>query len=52
MKTIAIHIPMQLFKRNNILSITPRDRALNTVNWFLNGMVMLHHQTVINQKNS
>ena len=52
MKTIAIQNPIQLFKRNSRITVTPRDRALYTVNWFLNGTAMLHNQTVLHQKNS
>lgn len=52
MKTTAIKIPKQLFKRNNSVRVTPRNRALYTVNWFLNGKAELHHQPVLNKKDS
>ena len=41
MKTIAIENPVYNSKQKTSIPVTPRGRALYTVDWFLNGKPVL-----------
>lgn len=41
MKTIALDIRAQSRKQHSAVPVTPRGRALHTIDWFLNGKPVL-----------